>query len=63
MNYSEAIKKLRNKMLLTQEELAKKLGVSSVTVNRWESGKFEPTIKIKRKLSPFFKKYEIEVND
>lgn len=63
MTYAEAIKKLRKKMLLTQTELAELLGVSFGTVNRWESGKFEPTMKIKRKLQPLFNKYAIEVEE
>ena len=50
MTYAEAIRKLRNKMLVTQEELAKLLEVSFASVNRLESGKFEPTMKAKRKL-------------
>ena len=61
MNYDEAIKKLRNKMLMTQIEFAKYLEVSFQSVNRWETGKFDPTMKIKRKLAPLFEKYEIEV--
>ena len=60
MTYSEAIKKLRNKMLMTQIEFAKYLEVSFQSVNRWETGKFDPTMKIKRKLAPLFEKYEIE---
>ena len=55
MNYSKAIKEYRNKVLLTQVELAQKLGVSFASVNRWERGAFEPTIKIKRKLAKLFK--------
>ena len=35
------------------------LGVSFGTVNRWESGKYEPTTKLKRKLQPYFEKYKI----
>ena len=61
MNYAEAIKKLRNKMLMTQIEFANYLEVSFQSVNRWETGKFDPTMKIKRKLAPLFEKYEIEV--
>ena len=61
MTYAEAIKKLRNKMLLTQMEFAEYLGVSFASINRWETGKFDPTMKIKRKLAPLFEKYEIEV--
>ncbi len=61
MTYSEGIKTLRKKMLLTQTEFAQKLGVAFATVNRWENGEHEPTMKIKRKLAPMFRKYEIEV--
>lgn len=61
MNYAEAIKKLRNKMLMTQIEFAKYLEVSFQSVNRWETGKFDPTMKVKRKLALLFEKYEIEV--
>ena len=63
MDYASAIKKLRNKMILTQTEFAKELGVSFGTVNRWESGKFKPTTKTKRKLDELFKKYNIEVEE
>ena len=63
MVYSEAIKTLRKKLILSQTEFAKLLGVSYATVNRWESGHFDPTIKSKRKLAPYFKKYKIEVDD
>ena len=61
MTYSEAIKKLRSKMLLTQMEFAQFLGVSFASINRWETGRFEPTMKIKRKLAPLFKEHGIEV--
>ncbi len=59
-NYADAIKELRNKMLLSQEELAKVLGVSFASINRWENGKHEPTIKIKRKLRALFNEYGVE---
>ena len=54
MNYPEKIKEYRDKVLITQTELATKLGVSFASVNRWETGKFEPTMKIKRKLKKLF---------
>lgn len=57
MTYAEAIKRLRNKMLLTQMEFANYLGVSFASMNRWEAGRFEPTMNIKRKLAPLFKEY------
>ncbi len=54
MNYSEKIKEYRDKVLITQTELANQLGVSFASVNRWEKGKFEPTMKVKRKLRVLF---------
>jgi len=63
MTYPEAIKKLRTKMLLTQTEFAELLGVKFETVNRWEAGEYEPTMKSKRKLAPLFEKYDIKVED
>lgn len=60
MKYEIAIKQLREAMLVSQAELASILNVSVVTVSRWENGKFEPTIKIKRKLYPLFIKYKVK---
>ena len=48
-NYAEAIKELRTKMMLSQQEMAQLLGVSFASINRWENGVHEPTLKIKRK--------------
>lgn len=59
MNWSNSIKQLRKKMQLSQEEFAKVLGISFASVNRYENGKFKPTIKVKRKLKDLFIKYNI----
>ena len=40
---SERIKGLRKALDLTQSELAERLGVSNVTVNRWENGQVAPS--------------------
>ena len=63
MNYAEAIKLLRKRMLLTQTELAQKVGVAFISINRWENGHCEPTMKVKRKLAPLFREYGIEVEE
>ncbi len=63
MEYSDAIKCLRRKLLLSQVEFAQMMGVAFVTVNRWENGNNAPTFKYKRKLAPLFKEYGIEVQD
>jgi hypothetical protein len=61
MNYSEMIKLIREKLLLTQQELAELLGVSFVTVNRWENGVHEPTMKVKRKIKELMIKNNIDI--
>ena len=58
MNYSGDLKKLREKMLLTQSEFGQLIGVSFETVNRWENGKHVPTMKAKRKINKLAEKYE-----
>lgn len=61
MDYSKAIKVLRLKIMLTQEELAAELGVSFETVNRWENGKCEPSMKQRRKLMSLAKENGIDL--
>lgn len=39
----ETIKELRHKLGLSQEGLARKLGVSVITVRRWGKGSFQPS--------------------
>ncbi len=39
------IKELRKKLELSQEDFARKVGVTSGTVGRWERGKGEPKTK------------------
>ncbi|HHV14021.1 MAG TPA: helix-turn-helix transcriptional regulator [Acholeplasmataceae bacterium] len=63
MDYSKSIKLLREKMFISQKELADLLEVSFVSVNRWENGKFNPTIKAKRKLNDLFIKYNVKTNE
>ena len=56
MDYSTLLKKYREKTFKTQREFAKELGISFVTLNRWETGKFNPTMKMKKKLHSIFLK-------
>lgn len=63
MTYKVAVKKLRLKMLLTQEEFVKLLDVSFATINRWETGKYISTIKARRKIRSYFEKYNIEISE
>ena len=62
MEYKDMIKSLRDKLIITQEELATMLGVSFVSVNRWENGKHEPTIKVKRRIMQLCKENGIRID-
>lgn len=48
MTYSEKIRTAREHLLMTQEEIASELGVTSITICRWETGKVKPSIKAKK---------------
>lgn len=48
MKFSEKVKYARMKLLLTQEALAKELGVSYATICRWEKDNREPQIVSKK---------------
>ena len=54
MDYAKKIKEYRDKVLITQQELAKILGVGIANVSRWEQGHYEPTMETKRKLKKLF---------
>ena len=52
---------MRKEKNLTQEELAELIDVSFASVNRWEQGHFEPTMKAKRKLAKICKENNIDM--
>ena len=60
IDYPNAIRKLRAKLNVSQQELADMLEVSFPSVNRWENGHYEPTIIAKVKLEELFIKYNID---
>ena len=47
------LKTIREKMELSQESLARRLGVSLYTVHRWEKGKTSPNALARRELALF----------
>ena len=50
------IKKLRKNLNMTQEMFAFKLGMSVMTVKRWEKGDFKPSTLAKRQIAGLEKK-------
>lgn len=63
IDYPNAIRKLRAKLNISQQELADLLGVSFPSVNRWENGHYEPTIIVKVKLEELFKENNIDIEE
>lgn len=49
--FARRLRKQRRLNFLTQRDLAKLLGVSQVTVARWEIGQYVPTLNIRRPLA------------
>ena len=42
MDFKKKIKLVRRELGYSQEQMARELGVSFATINRWENGKSEP---------------------
>ncbi len=61
MDYQRLVKELREKLILTQQEFANLLGVSFASINRWETGRHKPTIKVKRKIVELCKENNIDL--
>ncbi|HOR18163.1 MAG TPA: helix-turn-helix domain-containing protein [Bacilli bacterium] len=59
MNYAKMILKYRQKTLITQQELARILGVGVASISRWERGHYEPTMKVKRELNLLFRQSKL----
>ncbi len=60
MAFSEDIKRVRRKAFMTQEEFAREIGVSCITVTRWETGKAKPNLKTMRLIDEYCKKNRID---
>ena len=55
------IKQLRNKMNISQKDLAESLNVSRQTINAIETGKFDPSLTLTIKITRFFNKILEEI--
>ena len=63
MAWTKILKELRNKLLLSQTEMAELLDVSFASINRYENGHHEPTIKVKRKVKLLCEENGIDIED
>ena len=55
MEFKDKVKYVRRKLYLSQEMMAKELGVAFATVNRWESGRCHPNYRAQRAFAEFCK--------
>jgi putative transcriptional regulator len=53
---SGLVTEIRRQLALSQEDLARQLGVSFATVNRWETGRNSPSRLARAQLNAFCKK-------
>lgn len=61
MNWPKIIQLIRENLFITQSELAQMIDVSFASINRWERGHHEPTMKAKRKLAQLCKENHINM--
>lgn len=62
MSSADEVKRIRTKLCLEQDELAKLLGISKSAISNYERGIRVPRIKIVRKLRDLAKENNIEFN-
>lgn len=53
MILGEIVRQVRSELKLSLEELAKELGVSFATINRWEKGHTHPTYETLQRFEKF----------
>lgn len=63
MDFSATVKMVREKMNISQEDLARALNVSFATINRWENGKTHPNKLAKQVFISFCEQNGISVKD
>ena len=59
MTFADKVKFVRMKLYLSQAQLAKEIGVSFATVNRWESKGYEPQLASLGRFNDFCEKKHI----
>ena len=57
-DYALMIKQARRHLSISQEDLARELGVSYATVNRWENSQAKPSKLARAQLDAFFKRMQ-----
>lgn len=62
MSFAENVKLIRAELKLSQEDLARELGVSFATINRWENGSYNPSRLAKKAFEDFCEKKNVLID-
>lgn len=57
------IREYRESMLLPQVQLVEILGYSFIPISRWETGRFEPNMSMKKKLAGLFQDDDMKIDE
>lgn len=63
MEYKDKVKTARLKLMLSQADFAKKLGVAFSTINEWENGVRHPNYIMQRKFATFCEENRISFEE
>jgi DNA-binding transcriptional regulator YiaG len=63
MEFSDKVRHVREKLHISQEDLARALNVSYATVNRWENIKTNPSRMAKAAFSSYCEKHGISFDE
>jgi putative transcriptional regulator len=58
-DYQSFVREVRLQLAISQEDLARELGVSYATVNRWENGQAKPSKLARAQLDAFCKRMQV----
>ncbi len=61
MDFAKKVKLVRSELKLSQEDLARALGVSFATINRWENGSYNPSRLAKKVFEDFCNEKDISI--
>lgn len=63
MTFADKVKHVREMLKLSQEELARELGVSFATINRWENGSYNPSRLAKKAFKDFCQRNNVRMEE
>lgn len=63
MTFPEKVKHVRQKLYISQQALAKAVGISYPTISRWENGHCKPNLVQEAKFNDFCEKNDIKFEE